>query len=1438
MRIAHLALLSTLAATVIALLALPAPAGAACTPGDLMITGIDTRANVTIDTCGSVSISASAFVSWTDVTLLFNSSAADGHGLFVDGIVGFLHVNISAPAGAAAWVFTINSSAVVTIEGSDLSGMAGSASDPGATGTAAGTEFSTLVGGVRIYSTRAQIGNSTLHDNWGTNLYVGGDASPRINDNVISDALYLAFQYATSYSSPTQTSSYRAIAACAVLASGQTDFDTNRVERCGRDGSANVSDFGSQGATNALSEIQLVGAGVVVLGGHPVLRQDQVDGVVPIAAANQSFTSMSGTVTLHFTRLAGWGLLFKNAAGGDLSGGFIRDAATGVEMMANASYSAGVDVVYDFFLLTVNGTYTNGIAGDFAGLSDGVTLTFAQSAFRQGGASVASIKFDGLSAAHSATFLGGSIDLNGVGTGIALEDRSSSGRATFTVGLMSIVRTRAPISLYFNGLTGGADASVHNNTINQTAGNLDLGARLTTRGGIDVRGYGFPGNTFTVLIEDNRVINQSWQLGAARYPGITYEHSASSGMSNSLTVRRNQISNVSYGMYLYENYGSAAQSSSYTVTDNRIALSTTDGGLLQSVAVGGNIDPAFDRNFFDRANGYGFQWILSSGLVAPRVFGNNTVLGLGLGNPSSRGLAFLFGNAARWSLTVVDTRVSNAFTGLRFQFAFASVQRSNLTSTSTGVVCQDCFARVEDTAIYPLSAAVSGPVAEVVAYQPFGATRVQWQAEGGTLITSTSLYLKWYGPFNPITLATIPLSATGNFTSRSVAAWRSTQTIQDRYGNVTPVLRINNVDVLGIPVPFQSPYFGSLIILDPELPFLTYATPGPNTQLRDTSVTVKGSVADATTGVEVVQISTDGVNFENVSTYDPITGAWEQVLNFAVDGVYTITIHAWDRARWSVTFGNYSAGYKEVVISGVVIDTQAPVIQLDSPITDITTHEKVVQLVGQVRDANPLAQFKISFNGVDLIGQPDVSGNFLTTLPNLTEGPNLVSILAVDLAGNTNILTRTVTLDTKAPFILLRSPTNNSFTNRAGIQIIGEVEAGVTVRVNGLAVSLPSGYTLSQGENRIWVNATDAGGNMASVLLIVTLDRAPPSVTFTDPSRFPFSTNSPRVVVAGRASEPLSLVVINNVSYPLESPTTFSVELYLEDGSHAVTVRLVDLANNSLDVTPLPVVIVDTQPPALVIESPDLISIQPTRNIVVRGHTDLNSFINATTPSGTFPLNVNPLTGEFSFEDTRTTDGTFNYRFEASDGVGNKVSIPLQITVDTTSPSVEVIDVANNQRTSDDYIRLRGTVSPGTKLTANGARVALDCPAQEDQPCSFEFLYPLEADTNTISMVATDLAGNQGVRSIFVQRDTVTVAGNSEFGPIFVIIGAALGAVMIPFWIRKFRNDAAAAHPGLGIAEAVLSQPADTAANVVYEPDAQDMYAGDYRPQPPPKGGA
>lgn len=126
------------------------------------------------------------------------------------------------------------------------------------------------------------------------------------------------------------------------------------------------------------------------------------------------------------------------------------------------------------------------------------------------------------------------------------------------------------------------------------------------------------------------------------------------------------------------------------------------------------------------------------------------------------------------------------------------------------------------------------------------------------------------------------------------------------------------------------------------------------------------------------------------------------------DGSHTIKVDASD-------FDGNVAEQKTVTFK---IDTIPPTLNISSPTANLITNNKAVTVSGTTNDAtsSPVSvTVKLNSGTAEAVTVAS-NGTFSKAL-TLTEGNNTITIVAKDSAGKSTTVTRTVTLDTKAPSI-------------------------------------------------------------------------------------------------------------------------------------------------------------------------------------------------------------------------------------------------------------------------------------------------------------------------------------------------------------------------------------------------------------------------------------
>src|SRR6266516_424050 len=254
---------------------------------------------------------------------------------------------------------------------------------------------------------------------------------------------------------------------------------------------------------------------------------------------------------------------------------------------------------------------------------------------------------------------------------------------------------------------------------------------------------------------------------------------------------------------------------------------------------------------------------------------------------------------------------------------------------------------------------------------------------------------------------------------------------------------------------------------DTHAPVLAVTAPANGLITNQTSVTVSGSVTDAS----AVTVAVNGT---------PLTVGADRHFSGSVtltEGANTLTTVATDAA------GNATTDTR-----AVTLDTHPPALAVTAPTDGLITKQTPVTVSGTVTDATPVT---VDVNGVPL--PVDGAGVFTGQAP-LAEGANPLTVTARDAATNTATVARIVTLDTQAPVIVVTQPADGDIINAASVTTTGTVTDATasTLTVNGNPAPLGGGgafsveVPLAPNANTITYSATDAAGNNATKSITVT----------------------------------------------------------------------------------------------------------------------------------------------------------------------------------------------------------------------------------------------------------------------------------------------------------------------------------------------------------------
>lgn len=207
-----------------------------------------------------------------------------------------------------------------------------------------------------------------------------------------------------------------------------------------------------------------------------------------------------------------------------------------------------------------------------------------------------------------------------------------------------------------------------------------------------------------------------------------------------------------------------------------------------------------------------------------------------------------------------------------------------------------------------------------------------------------------------------------------------------------------------------------LRVLEKTKPTITLTSPSSGARVITSKPNIIFALKDAGSGVDIssLQLKIDGgtaiVNTATGMTCTSVSGGYDCTYTpqtALAEGSHTVTISIADND------GNVS----DLLSSAFNVDTVPPALNISSPSNGYITKNATLSIVGTTNDetSSPVT-ITIKLNGVDQ-GAVNIADGAFSKSITLTEGSNTIEVKAVDSAGLTSTVTRTVTLDTVAPVI-------------------------------------------------------------------------------------------------------------------------------------------------------------------------------------------------------------------------------------------------------------------------------------------------------------------------------------------------------------------------------------------------------------------------------------
>ncbi len=555
--------------------------------------------------------------------------------------------------------------------------------------------------------------------------------------------------------------------------------------------------------------------------------------------------------------------------------------------------------------------------------------------------------------------------------------------------------------------------------------------------------------------------------------------------------------------------------------------------------------------------------------------------------------------------------------------------------------------------------------------------------------------------------------------------------------------------------------------IDGNHPFIAVATDANGGRTEATVTFLRDTVAPTLT----VTSPSDGLVTSNPTITlagtvdDPeaiVRAGWYGEEIPVVNGTFTTEMTLEEEVNYIEVTAMDPAWNFALVLLQIILDTIPPQINLTTPVEGEAVNTATIQVAGRIVDQN-IDTISVSVNQ----GDPEsliLTGNHFSGTVTLNPGSNTLTFHAVDKAGNTNSITRSVLLDLELPEVAITAPQPDAVLS-GWVTVVAEASdalSGITSAT--LYVNAQSQVTLSQppfnftldtsifasGLHILTIRATDGAGNQAEASVRVMIDNTAPIVAIIAPPAGAVVTGWMSVSVQASDSHSgiasVSLYVDGQLQATLtQRPFDFPLNTILfTSGAHTLTARGIDHGGNQAEASLS--ILFDHVPPVVSITSPPSGATVSGTIAVTVDATDSHSGV----ASVSLYLNNQPhsiLTQppySFSVDTSELTTGSHTLTVRAVDQAGNQAEESILMTV--SHLRVEIISPANGATVNKSTVLVQGRIynSEGEiGVVVNGVLA-------EVQGNDFAAIVPLQVGENIVTAVATTAEGLQVQTSVAI----------------------------------------------------------------------------------------
>ncbi len=236
----------------------------------------------------------------------------------------------------------------------------------------------------------------------------------------------------------------------------------------------------------------------------------------------------------------------------------------------------------------------------------------------------------------------------------------------------------------------------------------------------------------------------------------------------------------------------------------------------------------------------------------------------------------------------------------------------------------------------------------------------------------------------------------------------------------------------------------------------------------------------------------------------------------------------------------------------VDLDSRPPFFVLHHPEKDILIADKEIEVRGEVEKTA-----RLRINGQEV--KADADGRFRHVIA-LSGISTVIRAEAVDAAGNTSVVERTVVLRQDNQLIQLDSP-EQIISKTGEVTISGQLLPCAHLQINKTAVQATSKFThllqLNEGEHAVELEAAGPNGAQKTLRLHVLVDQQPPEIHVNELERV---TSAGQITLSGTVSEETALT-LNGKAVKL-TDKSFTEAVPLTEGNNELVLVAEDRAGN------------------------------------------------------------------------------------------------------------------------------------------------------------------------------------------------------------------------------------------------------------------------------------